>query len=137
MEPTIIKGNHFQDDRGIATFNNDFNFLGIKRIYTLENNSTDFVRGWQGHKIEQRWFSAVCGSFKIRLIKIDNWEEPSKNLAFSEFILESGTLDILHVPRGFISSIQALESQSKLLLFADYQLGEVQDEYRFPADYFN
>ena len=111
MEPTIIKGNHFQDDRGIVNFNNDFNALGIKRIYTLENNSTDFVRCWQGHKIEQRWFSAISGSFTIKLIEIDLWENPSKNLPALEFILKSDSLDFLHVPNGYVSSIQPLENQ--------------------------
>lgn len=136
MEPKNIKGVKFWDERGIVTFNNDFNAFGIKRIYTIENKSIDLIRGWQGHKIEQRWFSAIGGSFKIRLIKIDNWENPSKNLSFIEFILKSSALDILHIPGGYVSSIQALEVDSKLLLFADYQLGEIQDEYRFDLNYF-
>lgn len=136
MEPTIIKGGKFQDERGIVSFNNNFNAFGVKRIYTIENKSIDFIRGWQGHQIEQRWFSAIAGSFKIRLMKIDNWENPSKNLPFFEFILKSSALDILHIPGGYISSIQALEVDSKLLLFADYQLGEIQDEYRLDLNYF-
>lgn len=136
MEPTIIKGGQFQDERGIIDFNNDFNALGIKRVYTIQNKSTDFIRGWQGHKIEQRWFSAIVGSFKIKLIQIDNWENPSENLPHLEFILKSESLDILHIPGGFVTAIQALENDSKLLLFADYQLGEIHDEYRFELNYF-
>ena len=97
----------------------------------------DFVRAWQGHQIEQRWFSAVIGSFKISLIKIDDWENPAKDLPVVEFILNAENLDILHVPGGFVSAIQALDDHSKLLLFADYDLNEIQDEFRFPNDYFN
>mgnify|MGYP003599543433 FL=1 len=137
MQPQIIKGNHHKDDRGTLTFNNDFNALGIKRVYTIENESLDFLRAWQGHQIEQRWFSAVAGSFKIKLIEIDDWKNPTKDLPILEFILNSENLDILHVPRGFATSIQYLEDHSKLLLFADYQLGEIQDEYRFASNYFN
>jgi dTDP-4-dehydrorhamnose 3,5-epimerase-like enzyme len=137
MQPQIIKGNHHKDDRGTLTFNNDFNALGIKRVYTIENESLDFLRAWQGHQIEQRWFSAVAGSFKIKLIEIDDWKNPTKDLPILEFILNSENLDILHVPRGFATSIQSLEDHSKLLLFADYQLGEIQDEYRFASNYFN
>lgn len=137
MQPQIIKGNHHKDDRGTLTFNNDFNALGIKRVYTIENESLDFLRAWQGHQIEQRWFSAVAGSFKIKLIEIDDWKNPTKDLPIIEFILNSENLDILHVPRGFATSIQSLEDHSKLLLFADYQLGEIQDEYRFASNYFN
>lgn len=137
MKPTVIQGNHHQDQLGIIQFNNDFNALGIKRIYFLENANTDFVRAWQGHRIEQRWFNAVKGSFRVKLIEVDNWEKPSKDLSPHEFILKSENLDILHVPKGYISSIQSLEEGSKLMLLSDFMLGEVQDEYRFPADYFN
>lgn len=137
MQPKIIRGNYHTDDRGTLTFNNDFNASEIKRTYTIANESIDFVRAWQGHEIEQRWFSAIAGSFKIKLIKIDNWENPAKNLSVLEFIITSDNFDILHIPTGFISSIQALEKASKLLVFADYGLGEIQDEYKFSANYFN
>ena len=136
MQPTLIKGNLHQDDRGTVRFNNDFVALGIKRMYTLENVNTAFIRAWQGHKIEQRWFSPISGSFKIKLIEINNWSEPSNDLPIIEFILKTESLDVLHIPPGYISSIQAIEEGSKLLVLSDYSLGEIQDEYRFPTDYF-
>jgi dTDP-4-dehydrorhamnose 3,5-epimerase-like enzyme len=134
--PQIIKGNSHADERGVLQFNNDFNALGVKRIYTIENRDTAFVRGWQGHKIEQRWFSAVQGSFKIVLIAIDDWVKPSTDLVQHHFILDSLKMDILHVPQGYVSSIQALEESSKLLLMSDYLLGEIVDEYRYDINYF-
>jgi len=136
MIPKVIRGNRHQDQRGTIRFNNDFSPAGVRRIYTIENADTDFVRGWQGHRIEQCWFSAMSGSFRIKLIKIDDWEQPTKSLPQMEFNLEAESYDVLHVPKGFISSIQATEENSKLLVFADYQLGDIQEEYRFPADYF-
>lgn len=136
MQPTLIKGNLHQDDRGTVRFNNNFLALGVKRMYTLENVDTAFIRAWQGHKIEQRWFSPIMGSFKIKLIEINNWSEPSNDLPILEFILKTESLDVLHIPAGYISSIQALEEHSKLLVLSDYNLGEIQDEYRFPTDYF-
>jgi hypothetical protein len=45
-------------------------------------------------------------------------------------------MDILHVPQGYVSSIQALEESSKLLLMSDYLLGEISDEYRYDITYF-
>ena len=122
MQPKIIKGNHHTDHRGTLSFNNDFNSFGVKRVYTIENESLDFVRAWQGHQIEQRWFVAVVGSFRIKLVPIDNWENPSKDLPIFEFVLTTENFDVLHVPAGFASSIQALEEKSKLLLLADYQM---------------
>lgn len=137
MKPKIIIGNHFEDNRGKVNFNNDFDASEIKRIYAIENSSIDFIRAWQGHKIEQRWFSAIKGSFLIHLIEVDNWELPSKNLPQVEYKINAENLDILHVPSGYISSIKALEEGSKLLVMADYMLGEINDEYRYEKDYFS
>jgi len=136
MKPNLISGNCHKDERGQLFYNNDFDTTSTKRIYVIENHSIDFVRAWQGHKVEQRWFSAIQGSFKIQLIAVDNWDTPSENLPRIEYHLHSEKLDILHIPAGYISSIQALEENSKLVVMADYQLGELNDEFRFPIDYF-
>ena len=132
----LLEGKKHQDERGIITFNNDFDASSIKRIYTIENNSTDFIRGWQGHKIEQRWFASMQGSFEIAVITIDNFENPSKDLIPEYFILKTNNLDFLHIKSGCITAIKAKEENSKLLVLADYSMNEIQDEYRFPLDYF-
>ncbi|SFN11923.1 dTDP-4-dehydrorhamnose 3,5-epimerase [Chryseobacterium oleae] len=134
--PKIFEGGKYSDERGSLTFNNNFNASEIKRMYHIENADTEFIRGWTGHKIEQRWFSALQGSFLIRLIKIDDWENPSKELQILRFDLDSDNLNILHIPRGYASAIQAKENNSKLLVMADYSLGEIDDDHRFPIDYF-
>jgi len=136
LEPEIIKGGIHSDDRGVLLYNNDFNASDIKRIYFIENKDTEVARAWQGHKIEQRWFSVTNGSFLIKTIKIDNWDKPSSDLTCMEFVISSKTLDILYVPKGYITSIQALENESKILAMADYRLGEIQDEFRFETNYF-
>ncbi|MBB5332743.1 WxcM-like domain-containing protein [Chryseobacterium koreense] len=132
----LLKGSFHQDERGVITFNNDFDAAEIKRIYTMENRSPDFVRGWQGHKIEQRWFACVAGEFEISVIEIDDFENPSKDLMISKYILQDKALTFLHAPAGCVTAIQAKKEGSKLLVLADYGLGEIQDEYRFPLDYF-
>lgn len=136
MIPTIIEGGRYSDSRGCLLYNNNFDAALIKRVYLIENKDVDFIRAWQGHRIEQRWFSAVQGSFKIQLIAIDNWNNPSKMLEPISFILNAEKLDTLHIPPGYVSSIKALEHGAKLLIMADYLLGEVKDEYRFEVDYF-
>jgi hypothetical protein len=136
MDPDLIHGSCFKDSRGHLYYNNDFDFNKIKRIYFIENSRLDEKRGWQGHRIEQRWYSAVQGSFKIQLILVDKWDKPSLNLPILEYTIESQTLDILHIPPGFISSIQSLEQKSKLIVLADYYFREINDEFRYPMDYF-
>lgn len=135
-EPRIIKGNSFSDERGKISFNNEFNAVEVKRIYFIENYSIDFLRGWQGHQIEQRWFMCTKGSFEIKVIKIDNWENPSKDLQEKVYQINSEDSAVLHVPEGHITSIQSLEKESKLMAMSDYHLGEIKDEYRFDLEYF-
>lgn len=132
----IFFGNKYEDYRGKLYYNNDFDASEVKRIYFMQNADLSIERAWKGHKIEQRWFSVAQGKFLIKLIEIDNWEQPSKNLPSIDFELNSECLDILHIPGGYISYIRALEENSKLLVMADYNFGEINDEYRFPADYF-
>ena len=136
MAPKITEGNSHTDLRGTLFFNNNFDASAVKRIYIIENRTTNFVRGWQGHKIEQRWFTAVKGSFEIQLIAIDNWISPSKDLEILTFVINDNKQDVLHIPQGYVSSIKSLEEGSKLLVMANYLLGEIQDEYRFEVDYF-
>ncbi|MFV0151827.1 WxcM-like domain-containing protein [Empedobacter falsenii] len=134
--PQSLKGNRHEDERGIITYNNDFDASQIKRIYTIENHSVDFIRGWQGHKIEQRWFAAMKGAFEIAVIQVDDFENPSPYLPIQTFNLTDEKLTYLQIPAGCITAIQAKEKDSKLLVLSDYSLGEVKDEYRFPIDYF-
>lgn len=136
MEPELIEGNAHKDERGTLFYNNSFNAIKVKRMYVIENKDTTFVRAWQGHKIEQRWFSAIQGSFEIRLIEIDDWQKPSVDRQQFVFLLDSARLNVLHVPSGYVSSIQAMSTGAKLLVMADYMLGEITDEYRYDSNYF-
>lgn len=135
-EPQIIKGNNHRDNRGEIQFNNEFNAVEVKRIYTIENKEMEFIRAWQGHKIEKRWFSVIQGNFEIKLIRINNWQEPDPKSEIITFQIDDKGLHILYVPPGFVTSIQALAENSKLLAMSDYMLGEVNDEYRFNENYF-
>lgn len=134
--PKIISGGNHLDERGTLFFNNNFDASEVKRIYFIENKDVHFVRGWIGHKIEQRWFSAVAGSFIIRLVKIDNWSEPDRQTEIIEFELDSRQMNVLHIPQGYATAIQAKEDGSRLLVMANYLLGEINDQYRFDIDYF-
>lgn len=135
--PQFLDGKNYQDERGIITYNNDFEASQIKRIYTIENHSTDFIRGWQGHKIEQRWFACMKGSFEISVIEVDDFENPSKDLTIQKYLLKDDVLTYLHVPAGCITAIRAISEGSKLLVLVDYQLHEISDEYKFELNYFN
>lgn len=134
--PFVIKGACYRDDRGELRYNNAFDASPVKRLYLIQNSESNPVRGWQGHRVEQRWFIAVVGAFAINAIKVDNWESPSNGLLADTFSINQENLNILHIPPGYITKIYSLEKGSVLLAMSDYLLGEVKDEYRFPPDYF-
>ena len=132
MEPNLFKGNCHSDDRGFLFYNNDFDASAIKRIYIIENKTTEFVRGWQGHKIEQRWYSCISGKFKIELIQIDNWENPSPNLPIESFVINASQSKIIRIPAGYANAILSLETNSKLISFSTLPLSQVaEDDVRF------
>ncbi|WP_445749704.1 WxcM-like domain-containing protein [Polaribacter sp.] len=135
MIPKIIKGSCHKDNRGSLSYNNSFDASSIKRMYVIENN-LGFIRRWQGHKIEQRWFSAIKHSFVIQLIKVDNWDNPNRKLEKITFELSEENLDILHVPAGYVTSIKSSKEGGKLLVMSDYIIGEVDDDYKYTSDYF-
>lgn len=136
MIPRIINGGKLTDLRGKIFFNNNFDASNIKRIYIIQNN-LGIKRGWQGHKIEQRWFLAIEGFFTIQLIKIDNWKNPKKNLNRLTYKIKSDNLDCLHVPPGYASCIISNNYSHKLLVCSDYNLNEIEDDYKFEFEYFN
>lgn len=130
MLSTII-GNTFVDGRGILSFNNELDLSEVKRMYFIENADLSMPRAWQGHQIEKRWFVAVSGKFLIKLVKIDDFECPSDDLEVLSFELDSKTLESLVVEAGYASSIQALETDSKLMVYSNYRMGEVSDNYKY------
>jgi hypothetical protein len=136
MIPKLISGNCHEDQRGSLKYNNHFDASEVKRIYLIENANVQLKRGWQGHKIEQRWFSAMSGKFNIQLIQVNDWENPDAKLEPFVFELLSEELHFLHIPSGYISCIQAQSEDAKLLVMADYHLGEINDDYRFSLEQF-
>lgn len=135
--PNIIEGIRFVDDRGLLFYNNNVDFSLVKRCYIIENNKINPIRAWRGHKIEQRWFIAITGNFIVKLIHIDNWSLPNRLLPKFEFVLNSNSFNVLHIPPGYISSIESIDEGSKLFAMSDYGYMEINDDYQFPIDYFN
>ena len=134
MKATIILGGNFADNRGEVAFVNDFSFSDIKRFYTITNADEKPLRAWQGHKLDQNNFFCVTGSFQIFYVKVDNWENPSKNLEVKSAILKASESNILVIPPGYANAILSLESNSKLISFCTLSLNDIsQDDVRFDA----
>ena len=134
-KPSIIKGDFFEDNRGRLDFVNDFDLSPVKRFYFTTNLEINKFRGWQGHKIEKRWFYCVKGSFRVELIKMDNWENPSNDLRIEAYDLKEGEPKVLYVPSGYLNGFLSLEENSKMMILSDHVFGALKDdEYRFASN---
>jgi len=135
MKPRIIDGGSFSDNRGGIRFVNDCNIAEMVRFYILENSDSFRIRAWQGHKLDNKYFYCLQGSFRISYIKVDDWENPSKDLIPESTILTSEKSQALYTPAGYANSIESLEPGSKLMCFSSIHIDKSKDDMvRYPQD---
>jgi dTDP-4-dehydrorhamnose 3,5-epimerase len=133
----FIQGGIAKDYRGQIRYVNEFDMSPIKRFYIIKNTDLELVRGWRAHRIEQRWFYVLSGSFSIDIVEIDNWDKASVNLPVERIILDTTENRVMHLSHGYATAFQALESDSELLVFADFGIENAKnDDYTYPLDYF-
>lgn len=136
----VIAGDYVVDERGKVAFVNDFHFERekIKRFYVITHFDTSVIRAWQGHRKETKYFYCLKGGFEVKIIKVDCWEVPSKNIPIATIILSENKSEILRIPPGYVNGFRALECNSQLLVFSDKYLEEsLRDDLRFDKDYWN
>lgn len=132
-----IQGGVAKDQRGQIRFVNDFDMSLVKRFYIITNADVDLIRGWRAHRIEQRWFYVLSGSFCVDIVRIDNWDIASKDLEVHKVEIQADDQKMLHLTPGYATAFQALEENSELLVFADYGIDHTtKDDYTYPLDYF-
>ena len=126
--PHIIEGDLFKDNRGKLLSCNQFDMSRVKRMYSIENINSNYIRGWKGHKIETRWFFATKGSIIINTILISYLENSHLLPVIKTFKLNEDNLNILEVPPGFATSIKQYSNGDRICVYADYRLGVSGDE---------
>ncbi|MCT1532632.1 WxcM-like domain-containing protein [Sphingobacterium daejeonense] len=133
----LIQGGIAKDHRGQIRFVNDFDMKDIKRFYIIKNTDLELTRGWRAHKIEQRWFYVLSGSFQFGVVKIDDWISPNRESEIEKFKVLSIENRIIHVPKGFGTAFKALEQDSEILVFSDFPIEHACfDDHSFDLDYF-
>ena len=136
MGAEIIQGEIFRDHRGRISSLNDFRFDGVNRVYFITHPDPSVIRGWQGHKLEKKWFYCVRGAFRIGLVEIDDWENPSRDLKPQVFRLDEEKSEIVCVPEGYANCIRAEVPDSVLLVFSGKPLPEAYaDSFRYDKNY--
>lgn len=135
---TLMKGGLAVDDRGSVSFVNDFNFNNVKRFYIVENHKRDFTRAWHAHKKEAKYVMVIKGSAIIGAVKIDNWENPSKDAEVNRFVLSEKNPSALYIPSGFANGFKSLTDDTKLIFFSTSSLEEsLGDDFRYDSNYWN
>jgi dTDP-4-dehydrorhamnose 3,5-epimerase-like enzyme len=137
-KPTLMAGGLAADDRGELGFVNDFRFEGVKRFYTVANYRQGFVRAWHGHKREAKYVTAVSGAAVVGAVRIDDWDEPSRDLTVDRFVLSAHKPSVLFIPSGFANGFMSLTADLKLMFFSTSSLDESQgDDFRYDARYWD
>lgn len=133
----FIEGGIAKDHRGQIRFVNDFDMKDVRRFYIIKNSDLNLIRGWRAHRIEQRWFYVISGSFNLSIVKIDDWENPNRKLVIEDIELKSNDNRIIYLPSGYGTAFKALEIDSELMVFADHYLEHAQfDDYTYEISYF-
>ncbi len=136
--PTFIYGGIAIDDRGEVAFVNDFKFENVKRFYQVRNHQQGFVRAWHGHKNEAKYVYAANGSALIGVVKIDNFDNPSKDLEVKKFIISSKKPSVLIIPAGYANGFMSLTEDCILQFFSTSTLEEsLNDDFRFDARFWD
>ncbi len=134
----LIAGGLAVDDRGQIQFCNDFDLRTIRRFYTVSNHRAEFIRAWHGHKNEMKYVYVVSGAAIVAAVKIDNWDNPGKDLEVARFVLTEKKPGVLKIPAGYANGFKTLQSDTKIMFFSTSSLEEsLDDDYRFDAYYWD
>jgi dTDP-4-dehydrorhamnose 3,5-epimerase len=120
----FISGGQFTDRRGVLKFFNDFDMKPIRRMYLIEP-AFGQIRAWQGHKIEQKWFFVLQGSFLIQTVSMQEHQQRKTAIVLAE------DNKVIHIASGSYNGFEALEEGSKLLVFSNQSVDEAAaDDFR-------
>ena len=107
MEPILFESKSNSDHRGTVSFTNDLNLNKVVRTYKVINKQARTVRAWHGHKIEEKWISVEDGEFLVCAVKVEDFENPSKDQEVFKFNMtpDSG---ILYIPNNYANGAMNL-----------------------------
>lgn len=134
----FISGGTALDDRGKLNFINDLSFEGFKRFYLVQNHRQGFIRAWHGHKLEGKAVVAIKGSALVCVVKVDNWDSPSRELPVFRQVLSSEKFGALWIPPGYANGFMSLSKDCILMFLSTSSLEEsAGDDIRFPSRHWN
>ena|SRR5881296_583288 len=137
-EPRLIEGGLAVDDRGSVAFVNGFRFDAVKRFYIVGNHRAGFVRAWHAHRHEAKYVVVAMGAAVVGVVRIDNWEAPSKDQLVHRYVLAAEKPAILYIPPGHANGFMTLTVDTRVIFFATSSLEESRDDdVRYDARYWD
>ena len=135
MKATVTSGNTFTDHRGVLRYVNETNPGYFCRFYIISHPDISIVRAWQGHKIEEKAFYVISGSFTIAVVQPKDFDLLSDNEIPEIFSLSEDNKQFLRVPGGCYTGIKALSLNATLLVLSSLNIDKSKaDDFRQPAD---
>jgi dTDP-4-dehydrorhamnose 3,5-epimerase-like enzyme len=132
--PLLLEGGLAVDDRGSVAFVNAFDFEGVKRFYVVANHRQGFVRAWHAHRREAKYVTVITGAAVVAAVRIDDWENPSREAPVQRFVLTAEKPSVLFIPPGHANGFMSLTQDARLVFFSTSSVEESQgDDIRFDA----
>ena len=133
-DPVLLEGGLAVDDRGSVAFVNAFDFEGVKRFYVVANHRQGFVRAWHAHRREAKYVTVVTGAAVVAAVRIDDWENPSREAPVQRFVLTAEKPSVLFIPPGYANGFMSLTQDARLVFFSTSSVEESRgDDIRFDA----
>ena len=136
-KPKFFKRGESSDFRGSLEYYNDLSISSFKRFYIVNNPTKGTVRAWHGHKVEEKWISVEDGEFLVCAVKIEDFENPSKDEEVFKFNMtpDSG---ILYIPKNYANGAMNLTENNTVRYYSSLPLEEsIIDDYRFESNFWN
>ena len=137
MDPIFFESNSSSDERGTVSFTNDLNLQKAVRTYKVENSQLKTVRAWHGHKVEEKWVNVEQGEFLVCVVKVDDFNSPSKNSEIQTYKM-SPKDGFLYIPPNFANGAMNLTEDNAIRYYSSSTLEEsLNDDFRFESDYWD
>jgi dTDP-4-dehydrorhamnose 3,5-epimerase len=130
----LLEGGLAVDDRGSVAFVNAFDFEGVKRFYVVANHRQGFVRAWHAHRREAKYVTVITGAAVVAAVRIDDWQNPSREAPVQRFVLTAEKPSVLFIPPGYANGFMSLTQDARLVFFSTSSVEESRgDDIRFDA----
>lgn len=132
--PALLRATRFNDQRGALCAFPGFDLSEVVRMYAIEPANTSIIRAWQGHFKERKWFWVAAGSFEVQTIPLGADHIPQLNARIN-WELSASQPAVLAIPGGYLNGFKALEADSSLVVFSDFDLeASKADDVRFTLE---